>query len=82
MSSKFQHLRYTKRSIRCEALEGLSQRYNHRVNQNQTIVMVIIIAKVEIYHTLDIAQPMSYTISIQDYGKEYFTVHSSIIDMK
>ena len=69
--------------IRCEALEGLSQRENHRVNQNLTIEMVISIAKVEMYHTLHISQLISQTMSIQDNGKESFTVqHSSIIHMK
>jgi hypothetical protein len=40
------------------------------------------ISKVEMHHTLDIAQLMSWTISIQDNGKESVTVHSFIIDMK
>ena len=44
--------------------------------------MVISIAKVELYHTLDSAQHMSPTISIQDNGKESFTVHSFIFNMK
>ena len=42
-----------------EALEGLSRRYNHRVNQNQSVEVVISLAKVEKYHTFDFAQHMS-----------------------
>ena len=44
--------------------------------------MVISIAKVEMYHTLDIAQLVSYNISIQDNVHESFIVHLSIIDKK
>jgi hypothetical protein len=44
--------------------------------------MAISIAKVEMYHTFDSARHLSQTISIQDNGKESFTVHSSIFNMK
>ena len=44
--------------------------------------MVISIARVDMYHTLDIAQLMSKTISIEDNGRESFTDHSSIVNIK
>ena len=45
-------------------------------------MVIVSIEKVQMYHTLDIAQLMPYTISIQDNGGESFIVHSSIIIMK
>ncbi len=49
---------------------------------NQSAEMVISIAKVEMHHTLDYAQHMSPTISIQENGKESFKVHLSTFNMK